>query len=810
LKKYKYSVPFKVLFGYLLLAGFGILTIWFIYNKVIELNVSDQPDESNQKMALISEAATRLYTAEGISRNIIQNKDTIGFQEFKKSVDTISVVLDSLKVLYESEPTKAELDSISNLLILKENNLLELLEFRAKNASENYYDRVLKRLEQADYLFGSTDYKDMVKHLEPYQQKVIIDYLQYGEEVGADRLTNRSAEELINTTKQVLLSLEMQEHQYQKSIAEKESNLLANDIKISDRLRRIRTKIEQEEIQKSIERIESGQEAMNQTYTIMIVFGVACLITILIFGFMIIRDTNKSRLYRKELEEAKVYAEQLLSSREQIMATVTHDLRSPLNSILGYADLMSKTELNSKQNNYLNQLRKSSDFTLKLINDLLDLSKLESGKINIDHLPFVPAQLIEDVVSSIIPSPDPKDLKVHIVSDEKLQENFISDPFRLQQILQNIIGNAYKFTDSGYILVQADLLDQPDGKNLQITIEDSGIGISEEKLKFIFEEFSQAESGTEKKYGGFGLGLTISKKMIELLKGSIEVKSELGKGTQFILTLPVKATKGIAGIESEKTGEREDPSKKRILVVDDDTAQQDLLYEILKNQEFKVTLADNGLQALKKLKKKNFDLVLTDIQMPEMDGFKLLQKVKNSKKTKNLPVIALSGMTDKSLQEYLEMGFSDYLLKPYSANALLKSVSKILNVKISFLENNFPSGEKVESQLYNLQELKVFTGEDDQALHNILQSLMESIEDNIEVLKRALEEKDKETIRLTAHKMLPMLRQIKAERLVEVLEILESHKNLKWSEFDFLIKKTKAFSKEILYAFKFEMEKGQV
>jgi len=807
-KKSKFSIPFKALFGYVLLAGFGALTIWFIFKKVQELNLSEQPDDSRQKMALISEAATRLYITDGISRNIIHDKDTTGLEEFRNSIDTISTVLDSLKILYKTEETKAELDSIGQLLTLKEENLLELLEFRAENASDNYYDRVLKRLEQADYLFGSLDYEEMVKDLEPYQQKVITDYLQYGEEIGADRLTNRTADELINTTKQVLLSLELQEHEYQKRISEKENNLLTNDIKISNQLRKIRTKIEQEEIRKSLERIESGQETMDQTYTIMIVFGIATLITILIFGMMIIRDTNKSRLYRKELEQAKGYAEHLLSSREQIMATVTHDLRSPLGSILGYVDLMGKTELSAKQKNYLNQLKKSSDFTMKLINDLLDLSKLEAGKISVDKVPFVPAQLIEDVINTSIPSPDQKSLEIISDLSEETQGNFISDPFRIQQILTNLIGNAYKFTEKGEIQIQAEIHSLGIQESLRIEVKDTGIGISDNQLNKIFEEFSQADESTEKKYGGFGLGLTITQKMVELLGGTIEVKSKLGKGTTFVVEIPVKeANRKDRVKEKQKNLKLKNAKEKHVLIVDDEQAQLNLISEILKNANFKIDIARNGVEALQKLEEIEVDAVLTDIQMPKMDGFRLLKEIRKDKNIQHLPVIALSGMTDKSLEEYLTYGFDNFLVKPYEINALLSVIGEALGLELEVVQPSASDELKVDSDLYDLTDLETFTDGDKEAIQGIIESLIESTTTNLQKILDAQTAENKENIAFVAHKMIPMLKQIRATEAVKPLERLETQiSKMGWQEINELIEEAEKQLQKLLEALKAEWE----
>lgn len=807
MKKSKFSIPFKALFGYVLLAGFSALAIWFIFNKVQELNLSDQPEDGRQKMALISEAATRLYITDGISRNIIQNKDSTGLEEFRNSIDTISTVLDSLKVLYKSEDTTTELDSIAKLLRLKEENLSELLRFRAENASNNYYDRVLKRLEKADYLFGSTDYESMVKGLEPFQQKVLMDYLQYGEEDSENRLTQRTADELISTTKQVLLSLEMQEHEYQKRIADKEDNLLANDIKISDRVRKIRAKIENEEIQKSLDRIESGQETVDQTYMIMLVFGIATIITILLFGVMIIKDTNKSRLYRRELEEAKGYAERLLSSREQIMATVTHDLRSPLGSILGYVDLMGKTELSAKQKNYLNQLKKSSDFTMKLINDLLDLSKLEAGKISIDKVPFVPAQLMEDVINTSIPSPDQKNLKIITDLSEETQYNYISDPFRIQQILTNLIGNAYKFTKKGEIAIQVEVHKLGIQESLRIVVKDTGIGISKNQLKKIFEEFSQADESTEKKYGGFGLGLTITQKMVTLLGGTIEVKSQLGKGTVFKVEIPVKETNRNERVkEKPKNLKLKNGKGKQILIVDDEQAQLDLICEILKNANFEINITRNGVEALQKLKEIQVDAVLTDIQMPKMDGFQLLKEIRKDENMQHLPVIALSGMTDKPLEEYLNHGFDNFLVKPYEINTLLKVIGEALDLELEVVETS-TANLKNENNFYNLTDLETFTDGDQAAIRGIMQSLIESTTTNLEKILDAQNAEDKENIAFVAHKMIPMLKQIKATKAVKPLERLEMQiSKMSWQEINGLIEEAENQLGKLMEVLKAEWE----
>lgn len=778
MKKSNHSITYKVIIGYLLLTAFGAATVWFVYTKVVELNKPAATKNSNKKMTLISRAATRLYTAEGFSRNIIQNKDTSALAQYNCSIDTISNILDSLKTLYNNPRTRTELDSIRYLLSLKSENIQDLLDLRRKNASHNYYDRVLKRLERADYLFGSKNYKGMVKKLKPYQQKVIIDYLKYAEKDNADRLTNRTADSLIQTMKNVLLSLEIQEHNYQENIAKKENKLLSNDLKISSRLRKIRAKIEQEEIKRSLALVESRQETLEQTSKIMIVFGTSCVITIFVFVIMIIRDTNKSKRYRQALEEAKTYAEVLLKSREQIMATVTHDLRSPLNSILGYSDLIAKTNLTAKQNKYLHQLKRSSDYTVRLVNDLLDFSRLEAGKILIEGLPFIPKKTVEDAVQGAIPSPDSKQLRIEVSLEPSLENTFISDPFRLHQILTNLISNAYKFTESGGITIRGKIIEAFEGRSLEISIQDSGVGISKKQQKMIFQEFAQVENTDGKIHKGFGLGLAISKKLCNLLHGTIKVKSELGKGSTFILIIPVKRSdKSLSdGFKTIKNIQLVHGEEKYILIVDDDQTHLRLTKEILTNQGLNITSASDGEAALEKIKTANFDAILTDVQMPKLDGYELIQEIRKSKKTRNIPVIALSGEGDKTKIDYLESGFTEYLLKPYKSSELLHLIAKVLNLKTESVSSIQTINKDFGNKPYDLTTLKQFTQDDEESLKSILESLIENTRLNLTILSEAKENSNWDKVAFIAHKMLPMLRQIKVREITVSLAKLEQQK----------------------------------
>lgn len=799
MRKSSVSISFKVLLGFLLLALFGGVTIWFIYNRAVELDTTEETRLSEQKRSLFTEVATRIYRAEGISRNIIQHKDASGLDEFQAALDTIDLVLGKLDRLYPQKDHRYDLDTISHLLRLKEDNLMDLLEFRALNSGENYYQRVLSRIEAKDYLEEDANYDQLINSLNPSQQQIIIGYLNYAEQDRLSSLADRTADSLISSVKQVLVSLEMKERRFRENLTERENRLLSNDLQLSDRLSAIRNRIEQDEIRASRDRVNRASKSIEQTSKGVIAFGVIGVLTILFFLIIIIRDVKESQRSKEALEEAKILAEKLLKSREQIMATVTHDLRSPLNSILGYSDLLGRTEVSSKQKTYLKQLQKSSDYTIRLVNDLLDFSRLESDKVVLENLPFAPADLLRECVVSVIPEPDPKNLEITVDTNPVLNGYFLTDPFRLRQILSNLIGNAYKFTEEGSIHIEALLLSLKGKSQLQIKISDTGIGISHEDQKKIFEAFSQADTDSEKRKKGFGLGLAISQKLTKLLGGTLMLTSELHKGSIFTVTVPVEKSE-IKGLPLNTIElQIKDGHHLQLLVVDDDKIQLDLIGEIFENQGFSIVKAWNGKVALQKMKKTTVDAVFTDIQMPQMGGLELLKEIRKQKTYKDLPVIALSGGSQQPKSHYTNLGFSDYLLKPYRREELIELTARVLNLETERISKPKAKRKKEACDTYDLSDLRAFIGNDEESLKEILRSMVESTQESLKNLDAAFEASDRKGIAAMAHKMLPMLRQVKAEATIHSLEVLEQgNSDSDFSELKEYIDTTQTTVQEVL------------
>ena len=346
----------------------------------------------------------------------------------------------------------------------------------------------------------------------------------------------------------------MANRQFRNEVNQKENELLNNDMILNQQLQSLLAGLEQKERENTVERAETFQNMLNKTSNIIIIGSCIILLTILYFIINIIGDITRSQRYRIQLEEAKDFAESLLASREQFMAAITHDLRSPLTTVMGYTDLIQKTELNEKQKHYLTQIKKSSEFILRLVNDLLDLSKLEAGKMLIEKLSFNPKKLIRDTVNNIIPAEKKKDVDIVIEVSEGTNVQIQSDPFRIKQILANLISNAWKFTEKGRIIIAAELKKVSDDNHiLELKVKDSGIGISKEMQENIFEEFSQENSSIEKRFGGSGLGLAITKRLTQLLEGEIKLESVQGKGSEFTILIPV--------IKLSET--REEPERKK-------------------------------------------------------------------------------------------------------------------------------------------------------------------------------------------------------------------------------------------------------
>jgi signal transduction histidine kinase len=387
-----------------------------------------------------------------------------------------------------------------------------------------------------------------------------------------------------------------------------------------------------------------------------------------------------------QLEETMRKAQAASQAKSEFLANISHELRTPTNGVIGMLDLALDRELNPEVGEQLQTAQRCAYSLLSLLNDILDLSKIEAGKMTLEKLPFDLRVLLADCIQAHQPQATANSVSLHAEVSPDVPRQISGDPLRIRQIVANLVSNAVKFTEHGSVTLRAGgEFSQPGRFTLRITVEDSGTGIPADKLLSIFDKFTQADESVSRRFGGTGLGLAITRSLVELHGGDIQVQSELGRGSTFVVTLQCEADASGGAVPRGDVAEQVSSTpgqsgRARILVVDDNQVNQKVVTAVLRKRGFSIELANDGQEALNKLDRSAaFDLVLMDVQMPVLDGLEATRLIRKEPRWNALPIVAMTAHAMNGDKERcLEAGMNGYISKPVHPSLLLSTVDEFL------------------------------------------------------------------------------------------------------------------------------------
>lgn len=520
-------------------------------------------------------------------------------------------------------------------------------------------------------------------------------------------------------------------------------------------------------------------------------------------------DITERKRFEKDLKNAKEKAVESAKAKEQFLANMSHEIRTPMNAIVGITELFKKTILNQQQLEYLNIIEKSAGNLLNIINDILDISKIESNKLMLERTAFIIKDVVISVINTSMILANEKNIHLKYTCFSRDQNIvFIGDSLRLGQILLNLVNNAIKFTHQGSVDIVLSLVEEtPTTCRIKFEVKDTGIGIEKEKFEAIFHEFNQADSSTTRLYGGTGLGLSISRKLVELMGGQLQVESEINIGTNFFFTLSFEkdlSQKYIPEkLDHKKSSIEADLSGIRILLVEDQEFNQFVAKRMLELLKSTVDIASNGKIAIEKISENDYDIVLMDIQMPVMDGIEATRFIREhmDQPKSQIPIIALTAHALKDDdKKYLSMGMNGYLSKPFKSNDLSSVIIKTLTKTeptISKDESN--TIDHAVHELYNLQSFRDMAGNDEEFMKSIVTTFIKSAKKGIIDINTNIQSSDYKGIQSSAHTIKPSFKMIGRNDLFDLLEKIET-----------LAKTEAEMSTILLSAHKFEKAYNQI
>ena len=688
------NMRIKVAVGYLLVAVAAVFAVWYIYMRIAPLAVREDATQgaAYRKVLVTGTTISSLYEASYRANIYLQDPSVDNLEAYDRAIDTVYGHIDSLCRLQIPPEQIGILEEITELLKWKKSNLIGLAATmsRLREREVLRHDSLLRALERKDTLspvvvvIEKPVHKDTIRLVPSEQDRFwrrfagplmtardTLKEMPRSSEIPVDTLAPVVSQKMPSDVGGARLQAKpalpsRRRDRTAEAIRQQQHTLMLIDQTINDRATLLLQKMNDENIRAALDEIGTRDRTLKRAGESVLGIALGALCIVLLFVALIFSDINKSKRYKQALEEARRKAEDLMENRQRLLLSISHDIRSPLNSIMGYVELLSSNPSPDKVARYTASMRYSSAHLMELLTNLLEYSRIETGKMTLDAAPFEVFPLFDQTLGMFEPSAERKG--VSLVSDNRAEKGMYvkADAARIRQVLINLLSNAVKFTDRGSVTLSA-VVRSGDGNGaplrLEFAVSDTGCGIAPEEQKRIFDEFSRADTAGKE---GSGFGLAVVSRLVELLGGTLELDSRIGEGSVFRVSIPVLS---VSVSEIPKPVPAEAPPRvtpRSILVVEDDPSQRAMLGEILKSAGHRVCFCDRLEQCVDKLA--DVDMVLTDIQLGGFSGYQLLSAIRSASEdwARRLPVIAVSA-SDRLEKE--SDGFDAVLRKPFAERA---------------------------------------------------------------------------------------------------------------------------------------------